>query len=271
MKNNITHIQNEQGDKMETHEEIESTFVTHFKKVHQEPHINRSIAIEKITRNILKLIIEEHNQLLLRTVDLQEVEATVRQLKAGKAPGLDGFTSNFFHNFCDLIKMEVWQVVEESRSLRCMFPGMNATFIALIPNEAQPSTPDKYRPITICNIIYKIVSKIIASRLKLFLPLIISPEQFGYVEGRQIMDNIILTHEIIYSLKQFKKPGMLLKIDLSKAFDSLSWLYIKKTLTAFGFAPPSIRWVMSLLSSSFFSVLTNGIPSSHFQPSRGIR
>ena len=64
---------------------------------------------------------------------------------------------------------------------------------------------------------------------------------------------------------------MLLKIDLSKAFDCLSSLYIKKTLTAFGFAPPWVGWVMSLLSSSFFSVLINGIPSSPFRPSRGIR
>lgn len=61
MNNNITHIQKEQGAKMETHEEIESAFVTHFKQVHQEPHINKSIAIEKITRNIPKLITEEHN------------------------------------------------------------------------------------------------------------------------------------------------------------------------------------------------------------------
>jgi len=119
-----------------------------------------------------------------------------------------------------------------------MFPGLNATFIALIPKEAQPNTPDKYKPIVLCNIIYKILSKVIASRLKLLLPLIISPEQSGYVEDRQIMDGIILSHEIIHSLKQSKKPSMLLKIDLSKAFDSLSWMYIKKTLIAFGFSPP---------------------------------
>jgi len=199
------------------------------------------------------------------------VELVVRQLKAGKVPGPDGFTSNFFHNFWDLIKMEVWQVVEESRSLRWMFLWVNATFIALIPMVDQPNKPDKYKPIALCNIIYKIVSKIIASRLKLLLPLIISPEQSGYVEGRQITDGIILTHEIIHSLKISKKPCMLLKLDLSKAFDRLSWKYTEKILMAFGFDPSWVRWVMSLISSSFFSVLINGIPSDTFHPSRGIR
>eukprot|EP00253_Pinus_taeda_P030238 PITA_30238 len=148
---------------------------------------------------------------------------------------------------------------------------MNATFIALIPKVEDSNTPDKYRPIALCNIIYKIVSKVVASRLKPMLPLIISPEQSGYVEGRQIMDGIILTHEIIHSLKQSKQPGMLLKIDLSEAFDSISWDYLQKILKAFGFPPSWIIWINNLLSSSFFSILINGIPSPTFHPSMGIR
>jgi len=177
----------------------------------------------------------------------------------------------FFHKFWDLIKFEVWQVVEESRTLRWLYPGLNATFIALIPKGEDSITPDKYRPIALCNLIYKIISKVIATRLKPLLPLIISPEQSGYVEGRQITDGIILTHEIIHSLKQTKKPGMLLKLDLSKAFDSLSWVYIQKILLAFGFAHTWVRWIYNLLSSAFFFVLINGIPSATFRPSRVIR
>jgi len=238
--------------------------------MNQEPDINRTEAIDRIIRNIPKLIAEDHNTLVLKPISLQEVEAVAHHLKAGKAPGPDRFTSNFFHHFWDLVKWEVWQVAEESRTLRWMYPSLNATFIALIPKEEESNTPDKYRPIALCNIIYKIVSKVIASRLKPLLPLIISPEQSGYVEGRQITDGIILTHEIIHSLKHLKKPGMLLKIDLSKAFDSISWEYMHKILQAFGFAPSWIRWISSLISSSFFSILINGIPSPTFRPSRGI-
>eukprot|EP00253_Pinus_taeda_P016954 PITA_16954 len=103
-------------------------------------------AINKILRNIPKLITEEHNLLLLKPTSMQEVENVVHQLKAGKAPGPDGFTSNFFHNFWDLIKVEVWQVVEESRTLRWMYPGMNSTFIALIPKAEESNTPDSNSP-----------------------------------------------------------------------------------------------------------------------------
>jgi len=85
------------------------------------------------------------------------------------------------------------------------------------------------------------------------------------------MDGIILTHEIIHSLKQTKNPSMLLKLDLSKAFDSISWDYIQKILTAFGFAPSWVRWIFNLLSSTFFSTLINGIPSATYRPSRGIK
>eukprot|EP00253_Pinus_taeda_P003782 PITA_03782 len=235
MSNQISHINNEQGSKIETQEGIEQEFLKYFKKMNQEPNVDRTEAIDNITRNIPKLITEDHNLLLLKPISLQEVENAVHQLKAGKAPG------------CGRIAHVKMDVSRYERKFHCT------------------------NPIALCNIIYKIVSKVIASRLKPLLPLIISPEQSGYVEGRQITNGIILTHEIIHSLKQSKKPGMLLKIDLSKAFDSISWDYMQKILKAFGFSPSWIRWVSSLVSSSFFSILINGIPSTTFSPSRGIR
>eukprot|EP00253_Pinus_taeda_P019391 PITA_19391 len=271
MRNQISQVTNVQGVKFETQEEIEQEFLRYFKGMSQEPNINRDEAIDSITRHIPRLITEEQNTLLLKPISLQEVEIAVNSLKASKAPGPDGFTSNFFQYFWELIKWEVWQVVEESCNMLWMYPGLNATFIALIPKSKESNSPDKYRPIALCNIIYKIVSKVVALRLKPMLPFIISPEQSSYVEGRQITDGIILTHEIIHSLKQTKKPGMLLKIDLSKAFDSISWDYMQKILRAFGFANAWIRWISNLISSSFFSILINGIPSSTFHPSRGLR
>ena len=87
MINNITHIKNEQGEKIETHAGIEGEFINYFKKAHQEPNINRMPAINKLLKNIPRIITEEHNSLLIKPISLQEVEEVVHQMKEGKAPG----------------------------------------------------------------------------------------------------------------------------------------------------------------------------------------
>eukprot|EP00253_Pinus_taeda_P017913 PITA_17913 len=205
MRNQISQVNNAQGVKVETQEGIEQEFVHYFKEMSKEPNINRAEAIDSITRKIPRLITEEQNTLLLKPISLQEVENAVNSVKASKAPGPDSFTSNFIQHFWELIKWEVWQVVEESHNMRWMYLGLNATFISLIPKSEESNTLDKYRPIALCNIIYKIISEVVALRLKPVLPFIISPEQSGYVEGCQIRDGIILTHEISHSLKHSKK------------------------------------------------------------------
>jgi len=95
--------------------------------------------------------------------------------------------------------------------------------------------PNQYRPIVRCNVIYKIIAKVIAMHLKPIMSYIISQEQGGYVEGRKIMDSVILSHEIIHSLKTTSNPGMLIKLDLSKSFDKINWQYMRSLLEAFGF------------------------------------
>jgi hypothetical protein len=148
--------------------------------------------------------------------------------------------------------------------------ALNATFLTLIPKEERVTNPKQFRPIALCNVIYKIITKVVANRLKPIMTHVISKEQAGYVEGRQIMDNVILAHEVIHSLKASRTPGMLIKLDLSKAFDRASWQYLKAILDSFGFDQGWVNWILNLISSTFFSILVNGVPSRPFSPSRGI-
>ena len=110
----------------------------------------------------------------------------------------------------------------------------------------------------------------VVNRLIPLFPLLISLEQSGYVEGRQILDGIILTHEVFHSLKTSKTLGIILKLELSKSFDKLSWAFIEKMLLDFGFCQDWVHWILSLISSALFSILVNGSPSSTFSPSHGI-
>ena len=103
-----------------------------------------------------------------------------------------------------------------------MLKAFNATFLALIPKSEGADALGKFRPIALCNVIYKIISKVIENRLKPLFPGIISPEQSGFVEGRQILDGIITVQEAIHSLKCTRILGMRIKLDIAKAYDKLS-------------------------------------------------
>ena len=155
--------------------------------------------------------------MLTKLVTMQEVEEAVNQMALGKAPGPNVFTSNFFHYFWDLIKEEVFEIIEESRDKKGVLKSFNETFLTLIPKEARADSLDKFHPIALYNVIYKIISKVIANQIKPLLPNLICLEQSWFVEGRQILDGFILVHEVIHSLKISQRPGMMIKLDIAKA------------------------------------------------------
>ena len=113
-------------------------------------------------------------------------------------------------------------MVEESRASGQVLQAFNATFLTLIPKEERVTNPKHFRPIALCNVIYKIITKVISLRLKTVLPFIVSKEQSRYVEGCQIMDSVIIFHDVIHSLKSTHTLGVLIKLDLSKDFDCLN-------------------------------------------------
>jgi len=161
-------------------------------------------------------------------------------------------------------------VVEDSQCSSSILKSLNSTFLALIPKEAEANTPAKFRPIALCNVVYKIISKVIANKLKPILPSLISEEQSGYVEGRQFMDNILLVQEMIHTLHTRKTTGMMMRLDLSKAYDKVNWNYLEAILKAFGFDNQWIKWILALIKSTRFSILINGSPAYPFSPSQGI-
>jgi hypothetical protein len=265
--NRITHLVSAQGIEIQQHEDMEKELLSYYQTLLTEPPTDRSQAIDSILRNIPKEVTKEKNEALMRPITQEEVDQSLKATQLGKALGPDGFTSDFFHYCWSIICEDVWEIIEDSRKSRKVLQALNATFLTLIPKENNSTCPSQFRPIALCNVIYKLLTKIIATRLKPILPFLISPEQSGYVEGRQIMDSVILAHEVIHSLHSTKTPGMLLKLDLSKAFDKLSWNYLRSSLLAFGFDPAWVSWIVNLTSSTLFSILINGFPSKPFSPS----
>jgi hypothetical protein len=128
-----------------------------------------------------------------------------------------------------------------------------------------------FRPISLCNTFYKILTKILIGRIKPLLDKIISNTQKGFVPGRQILDAAITTHEIIHSMDKCRAPGMAFKLDISKAYDKVNWSFLLKILGKLGFNEKVIQIIKECTQTVSFSILTNGSPGRHFTPEKGLR
>lgn len=151
---------------------------------------------------------------------------------------------------------------------------MNKTDACLIPKVTAPKLISKYRPIAICNISYKIIAKILSLRLKPLLHLIISESQSAFVPGRAISNNVLITHELLHSLKRSEARihcSMAVKTDMSKAYDRLEWSFIRRVLERFGFDSIWIDWVLQCISSVSYSFLINESVHGQVATTRGIR
>ena len=148
---------------------------------------------------------------------------------------------------------------------------MNSTILALVPKKLDSLEMRDYRPIACCNVLYKVVSKIVANRLKRLLPEIIAENQSAFVKGRLLMENVLLASELVKDYhKDTISPRCVMKIDISKAFDSVQWAFVLKSLSALGFPKKFIHWIELCITSPSFSVQVNGDLVWYFQCSRGL-
>lgn len=171
------------------------------------------------------------------------------------------------------VKNSVCKEVSNIFDLRMILDFLNETLISLIPKCPNPKSLNNFRPISLCNSIYKVVTKIIVGCLRPFLDKLVSPNQTAFVLGRRGLDNFVVAQELIHSLEKKKgKVGfMAIKVDLVKAYDHLEWSFIRNILKAFRFPDDLIKQIMSYVSSTTISILLNGGKLSSFKPTRGIR
>ena len=159
---------------------------------------------------------------LTRPFTTMEVEQALKQMKPMIAPGPDGMPPIFYKFYWNTVGSDVIDASLSVLNSRIMPPNLNHTFITLIPKKKSPTNLKDYRPISLCNVIYKIISKTIASRLKKILPELVSESQSAFMSDRLITDNILVAIKTLHHLKN-KRNGkmgfMALKLDMSKAYD----------------------------------------------------
>ena len=161
----------------------------------------------------------------------EEVWKTISSLPSDKAPGPDGFTGKFYKGCWQIIKLDIMAAISAVWSRKFdNFELLNFAYITLLPKKEDPSCIKDYRPISLVHSFAKLVTKILANRLAGTLDQLVSPNQSAFIKGRFILDNFMLVHQTTKFLHQQKQPRILLKLDINKAFDSVSWPFLLEVL-----------------------------------------
>ncbi|KAL4288937.1 hypothetical protein AHAS_Ahas19G0336100 [Arachis hypogaea] len=161
-----------------------------------------------------------------------EIKKVLFSIGSLKAPGEDEFPAIFFKNNWEVLKRKVCDYIKDCWRNPTLLKDSNSTLIVLIPKLQHPEFITQFRPIVLCNVGLKILTKILVQRPKPHLNDRISPHQSSFIPGRKIQDNILIAKEVMHSMKKMKgkKNYMAIKIDFEKAYDTINWNFIQERL-----------------------------------------
>ena len=180
------------------------------------------------------------------------------EMNGDKAPGPDGFTVAFWQNAWDFAKEEIMEMFKEFHEHNSFVKSLNNTFLVLIPKKSGAKNLGDFRPISLVGGLYKLLAKVLANRLKKVIGKVVSIAQNAFVMGRQILDASLIANEVIDSWQKRKEKGLICKLDIEKAYDSINWNFLMKVLQKMGFGTKWVGWMWSCMSSAKLSVLVNG-------------
>lgn len=246
---------------------IRHVVFSHFKNHFAAPNISRPGA-ENLVFN--QLSYAEGKSLILPFTEA-EVKAAVWDCDSFKSPGPDGVNLGFIKDFWEDIKGDIMRFISEFHRNGKLSRGINSTFIALIPKIDSPHRLNDFRPIALVGCLYKILSKVLANRLRLIIGRVVSETQTAFVKERQILDGILIANELVDEAKKSNKELMLFKVDFEKAYDSVDWGYLDTVMNKMVFPVLWRKWIKECVSTATASVLVNGSPTDEFPLQRGLR
>jgi hypothetical protein len=225
--NTIRGIKDANGRECETQIEIEEAFVSYFSSLFESRGVHQA---ESCTTAVQEKVTASMREGLLAEFTREEVHEAIKSMPPQKAPGPDGYMADFYQLHWDTVSGEVCEVALHFFNTIIMDASINATNIVLIPKNCNPCSVMDFRPISICNVLYKIISKVMANRLKRALPHIISHSQSAFILGRLITNNILAAYETMHTMHTCmwsKVRYVGIKLDMSKANDRMEWGFLE--------------------------------------------
>lgn len=270
-KNRIQSLKDSAGTVHRSATAMEQLATEYFQEVYYaDPSLDHSIVPSLFQSKVSA----QMNEALCSDLTEEEISTAIFQIGPLKAPGPDGFPARFYQRNWGTIKSEVVKAVHNFFIIGVMPEGINDTAIVLIPKIKQPTQLKDYRPISLCNVIYKVVSKCLVNRLRPFLDELVSPNQSAFVPERLITDNALVAFECFHFIQKNKNPNKAAcayKLDLSKAYNRVDWRFLEQAMHKMGFAHRWVSWIMSCVTTVRYSVKFNGTLLSAFAPTRGLR
>ncbi|KAL8126745.1 hypothetical protein AgCh_013868 [Apium graveolens] len=221
-----------------------------------------------------RVVSEEQNKLLTEDFSFGEFTEAIKQMHHDKASGPDGLNPAFFQIFWSIMGQEVFKYCKDWLHTK-KFPGeLNCTNVVLIPKKENASCLKDLRPIALCNVLYKIIAKVLANRMKIILPFVISENQSAFVKGRSITDNVLVAFKLIHhmSLEKHGTEGeVALKLDISKSYDRVNWSFLRQRLVVMGFCETWIAWMMMCVKIVTYNFSFNESVIGPITPKKGLR
>lgn len=209
---------------------------------------------------------------LVHKVTEEEIKAAIFGIGNEKAPGPDGFPGGFFKKNWDTFGDDVTSTISKFLEKRLILREFNHTSVILIPKKFHVPTVVDFRPIACTNVVYKVITKIITNRMALLLGEIINPAQSAFVKGKNLSDNYLVDHVMVrrYERTQLALRCMV-KINLQKAYDSISWYFLREVFIGLRFHPCFIHWILTCVICPTFSLSINGGSHGLIKGKRGLR
>lgn len=219
-------------------------------------------------------ITDDDNMQLIKPFEEDEFKVAISQMHPDKSLGPDGLHLAFYQRFWELYGKDIY-LADCSWLCECCFPpNLNDTNIVLIPKCDDPKCMKDLRPISLYNVLYKIVSKVLANRIRRVISKCISEEQSAFVEGHSILDNALIAIEVVHYMKcktKGKKGDVALKIHITKARDRIDWNYMRGMMYKLGFNSIWVDWIMMCVESVVYQVQVNSEQVGPIFPTRGLR
>jgi hypothetical protein len=271
----ITKLINESDEIIEDSNEIlkyEEEFYKHlYTQPEEQDNIRNNTMLEFVDEETPKIQMADM-ELCEQNINLEEIGQALMDLKNGKSPGTDGFTPDFYKFFWTKIKLLVLNSLKHAYESGELSIEQKRGIINLIPKkEKDVRFLKNWRPISLLNTDYKILTKTLASRLKQVLPNVINEDQVAYLKDRFIGQNIRTIFDIMEFTKSQNKTGIIAFLDFEKAFDTIRWDVIEDTLKIFGLGENFVKWVKAIYKGSEACVTNNGFSCPFFKISRGVR